>query len=490
MSGRGTNGLLGALRGPRPVFIGMVLTILAGGLAGGLGAPMVSAIAHTYDVPLSVAQWSVTASLLVAAVCAPVVGRLGGAGRQRPVLIVTIGLAAFGTLLVALELGIGWLILGRALQGLSLAAQPLMMTVGRSLLPPEREAKGLSTLSVTVVVAAGLGFPAAALVGQWGGVQGAFWAGTVLLTASFLICVLVVPSASTADPPRLDLLGAFLLGGGTLAVLLATSQSRAWGYTSPAVLGLVVLGALLLVAAFVWLGRATDPLVDLTVARHPVVMACHLAGGFCGMGMYMLLTLCLVLGQADPLTQHGLGLSIAVAGLLMVPYSVCGVLANRVGLWLRGVAGPRSVTPTGCLLFAVSLLMLVWFHHEPWQLFLAMSLGGLGSGLCFTSIPSLMLTVVPASELASALSFNVVIRFVGFGVGSVVSLALLEVVDGHNITHSGMMLAAGVAAASCALAGVLAWWMLADTAPVRTTSGDDADAPSPQPAATAPGVSR
>lgn len=432
----------------------MITMIFASGLAGGLGAPLVTEIARTEGVSLAVAQWSVTGSLLVAAVAAPVVGRLGGGGRQRVVLITLMALATLGTLLAALPLGVEALLAGRALQGLGVAAQALMMAVGRNSLPPEREVQGVSTLTVAIVTSAGLGFPVAAFLGQSVGVHGAFWFGVVLLAICLVTAVVVVPSGDTGPAPGFDLIGAVLLGSGTLALLLAISQSRAWGHTSAPVLTLALGGSLVLAVAIWWLLRTEDPLVDLRLARHPVLLACHLASGFNGMGMYMLMTLCLIVAQGSP-AQHGLGRGVAFAGLLMLPYSVLSVVGNKAGVRLGRRIGTPTVLVLGCTIFAAALFGLAFAHHAPGQLFVVMAVGGLGSGLAFTSIPILVMRAVPSSELASALSFNTVLRFVGFSCGSVFAVALLQVVD-HRISHTGAFLAAGFAGLSCLLAALLA----------------------------------
>jgi len=234
------------------------------------------------------------------------------------------------------------------------------------------------------------------------------------------------------------------------------------------VLVLALVGLVVGVLAVRWLRRVQDPLVDLRLARHPTALAAHLASLFCGAGMYMLLLLCLAIGQGDPATSHGLGVSVATAGFLLLPYSVLSVTSARLGLALGRLVGPRAVLPTGCAVFAGSLVWLALAHHEPWQLFVAMTLGGLGSGLSFTSIPWLVTEVVPASESASVLSLNIVLRFVGFSVGSVASLAVMEAVGGHEITHAGFVVACATAAACCLVAAVTSGVLMGRPAPART----------------------
>src|SRR5690606_25853492 len=68
------------------------LMMLAGisPLVGSLGAPLVPQIADLFEVSLSAAQWSLTGPLLLGAVSAPLIGRLGEGPWRRPVVIVTL----------------------------------------------------------------------------------------------------------------------------------------------------------------------------------------------------------------------------------------------------------------------------------------------------------------------------------------------------------------------------------------------------------------
>ena len=63
--------------------------------------------------------------MLTGAVATPILGRLGGNRRRRPVVLAGLVVVALGLLLAALPTGFSGLITGRLLQGLGIALVPL-----------------------------------------------------------------------------------------------------------------------------------------------------------------------------------------------------------------------------------------------------------------------------------------------------------------------------------------------------------------------------
>ncbi|WP_244931324.1 MFS transporter [Nocardioides sp. W7] len=439
-------------------FHGLVLVALATGIAVSLAAPLVPMIAREEGVALATAQWALTGSFLVAGVMAPLLGRLGVGRRLRPTLIVTLGLGVLGALLAALPLGIWGILAGRALQGFPYAVAPLLFAVARNVLPEDRIAGGLSTLSVANVAAAGLGFPLVSFVAMVAGLEGALWFGFALMVVALVVGVVVVPPSAVIAPGGLDLVGALLLGGGTFAVLLAVSRGGLWGYASPRTLVVAGVGVLLVLMALRWFGRVAAPLIDFRLARLPVVLGAHLTAVLAGIGMYVLLTCVLVIAQSPPGEGYGLGRSVAVAGLMLTPYSALSVVGNRIALRAGHRVGPERLIPIGCLLYTTALLSLWHWHANPWQLVLAMSVGGIASGVTFNAIPWLVVRAVPNEETASVMSVNLVLRFVGFAMGSAVAVAFLSAFGGSATSPSrlGFETATLVGAGICLVASLVA----------------------------------
>ena len=93
---------------PVLLFVAAVVAIVSS-----LGAPLIPSLAEQLNVSLASAQWALTATLVVAAVASPVVGRLGD-GRQRKRMIVGgLALVVLGGAMAAVASSLALLIVGR-----------------------------------------------------------------------------------------------------------------------------------------------------------------------------------------------------------------------------------------------------------------------------------------------------------------------------------------------------------------------------------------
>jgi MFS family permease len=98
--------------------------------------------------------------------------------------------------------------------------------------------------------------------------------------------------------------------------------------------------------------------------------------------------------------------------------------------------------------------VLAFWHDGLWQLLVVMLLGGLGSGFSFATLPALVMRYVPTAETGSAMSVNMVLRYLGYAIGSALSLAILDVfADGDGEpTPEGFTASALTGAGLCLLA--------------------------------------
>ncbi|MAS56891.1 MAG: MFS transporter [Pimelobacter sp.] len=433
--------------------LALITTVAA--VVSSLGAPLVPSIAEQYDVSVTAAQWALTATLLAGAVATPVLGRLGSGRRRRPVVLGGIAVVLLGTLLAALPLGYLPLVLGRALQGVGLALVPLVLAIARDAYRGVEQTRVLALLSVTTVAGAGLGYPVTSLIAAYAGLHGAYVFGSVLVGVTLLRALRDVPADLDVAAQPVDLTGAGLLTAGTLSVLLVVSQGETWGWTSTPVAVLALLGVAALVGWGRWSLRRPQPLVDLRLAARPGVVGPHLVALVLGVGMYGLLSLAVVIVRADGSAGFGLDLGVAVAGLVLVPYSVASVVGSQAARRVERRWGGRPLLPLGCSSFAASLALLAWQHEHLWLLLVAMAVGGLGSGFSFSSLAGLIVPHVPDSETGSALALNQLLRYLGFATGSAISVVLVQVYGGDGaalvaalLTLAGLCLATAVAASA------------------------------------------
>ena len=263
--------------------------------------------------------------------------------------------------------------------------------------------------------------------------------------------------AAPGDVDPIDWIGAVLLGAGMIGVLLAVSRGETWGWDSARVLVLLVSGGVVLAAWVAWsLGRAM-PLVDLRLAVRPGLAAPNLVAFAAGVGMYTLLALVVIVVQSPTGADgFGLGRPAVVAGAMLAPYAVCSVLGSRLAQGVGRLAGTRLLLPTGCGLFLSATLLLADHHGHVLTLTAIMALGGLGSGFTFSSLAVLMVPHVPPTETGSAMAFNQVLRYLGFSVGSALSVALMQVYGGGG---AGFRLAL-ITMSSVWVVALLGTWVL------------------------------
>src|SRR5688572_23942967 len=117
-----------------PVRLLVLLEVTSGFLQFGL-VPLLPAIGDRLAVSDAGLSWLMAEHLLAAAVCVPVLGRLGDRHGYRRMLRVSVVLVAAGTLLVALAPSFPLLMAGRAVQGPLAALLPLEIALLRGVLP-------------------------------------------------------------------------------------------------------------------------------------------------------------------------------------------------------------------------------------------------------------------------------------------------------------------------------------------------------------------
>ena len=449
----------GSLRGralvPVLMFMGMVVAVVSS-----LGAPLIPSIAVDYNVSVGGAQWSLTIALLVGAVTAPILGRLGDGPDRRRVMLGTLGLVVLGSVLAALPLSYAALLVGRGMQGVGLGLMPLAMTLARDHLPEARSRSTVGILSITASAGVGLGYPLTGLFADHWGLHAPFWFGAAISGIALLLAAVVLPGSSHLKRRPLDGIGAVLLSAGLIALLLCLSEGEAWGWTSGRLL-LLALGAALILATWVRHElRTTFPLVNLRLMRNRAVLTANTTGLFAGLGMYMLLPLVTRYVQAPAATGYGFGVSVVVAGLVLLPFSIASVSASRLLPTVAQRLGRRMVLPLGSLFLAASMVIFLFARTELWESFLIMGIAGLGTGLIFAAVPGLIVRSVPAAETGSALGVNQVIRQIGFSIGSALGAAVLT---GHTValdtlpTDAGYSVSALIGLALCLLTAVLSF---------------------------------
>ncbi|TQM43790.1 MFS transporter [Pseudonocardia cypriaca] len=370
-------------------------------------------------------SWAITATLLAGAVSIPTFGRLADMWGKRRMLLVCLGMLVAGSVTAALSTSLAWLVVGRAMQGMGAAVVSLGISLMRDQLHPQRLVTATALMSTSLGVGGSLGLPLSALLAQYANWRVLFWAAAGLGALSVVLVLLTVPESKQRTGGRFDLVGALLLAGMLVCLLLAISEGGARGWGSPVVVGLYVAAAVLVVTFGRWELRTPQPLIDLHVSRRAQVLLTNTTSIVFG---YAMLTSSLVLSQLLQLpttTGYGFGEPIVVAGLLQAPGGLCMMAMSPVSARLTAAQGPRTTLMVGALVIASGYGFSALFHSQIWHLLLSAGVVGSGIGLGYAAMPSLIMGAVPVTQTASANSLNNLCRCLGTSIASAMAGLLL-----------------------------------------------------------------
>jgi EmrB/QacA subfamily drug resistance transporter len=419
-------------------------------------APALPDIQKELHCSATATAWLLTGYLLSASVLTPIIGRLGDMFGKEHTLVATMAGLTAGTLLAALAHSISVLILARVIQGAGGAIFPLAFGIIRDEFPRERAAQGIAMISAILGIGGGIGIVLAGPIIEAFDYHWLFWFPLVVLVGATLATIFFVPESPVKSPGRVDWLGALLLSGWLVLLLLGITQTSEWGWGDARVIGLIA-GALAVLVLWIRVeARQREPLVDMAMMRIRRVWTVNAAAFLVGAGMYSSFILIPEFTEMPADTGYGFGSSVTQAGLFLLPATVMMMLAGPVAGSLATRIGSRLVLIAGCLLTTASFTLLAVAHtHQP-DVYVATALMGAGIGLAFASLANLIVEAVPPEQTAVATGMNTVMRTLGGAVGGQVGASLITgtVLASGLPAESGFTLAFSFAAGACLLAAL------------------------------------
>ena len=396
--------------------------------------------------------WILTAYTLAITVAMPVYGKLGDLVGRKNLFLVAIGLFLAGSALCGTATSMMQLIIYRALQGLG--GGGLMISsqaITGDLIPPRVRGTYMAPMGAMFGIASILG----PIVGGWltdsVSWRWTFWINLPLGVLAFIAVAIVLRLPTRPLTEKIDWWGLILMNAGAVAiVLMATWGGNEYAWSSPVIIVLGVAGLICWgLFAFVE-SRAADPILPWSILINRTFVISTIVGMLAMGGMIG------VLSYLPTYLQMVYGYSATASGLLLVPITL-GMLSSSI---LSGVLVARSdrykVYPVlGPLVSALAAFCLwrVTTASPVWQVSGATFLMGLGIGLFFQLLVTIVQNDVPARHLGTATSGNNFFREVAVSLGA----SLIGVAFSSNLTSQlSTRMAALAASDDPAVAGALA----------------------------------
>ncbi|MCX5134287.1 MFS transporter [Streptomyces sp. NBC_00340] len=440
------------------------LGALMASLTQTLVIPVLPVISKDIGASTTQTQWLLTSTLLVAAVSVPVVGRFADMVGRRLMLVFSLGALALGSLIDALTTDTTLMIVGRALTGLSAASIPLGISLLAAVLPVDRRSSATALISAMLGIGSALGLPLAGLLADNVDYHVLFWIGAVGAVLSLVAILALVGEPRHTSTRSVDLPGIALLTSGLVCLVLPLSQGGTWGWGSLRTIGLLVAAVVLLALLVRVESRSAAPVVNVRALANPPIAMTNVASLFFGFALFASFVGTANYVQAPAATGYGFGSSVLTAGLCLLPSGLLMLLLAPVTAKLSTLWGAGRVLFLAGLIVAAGLITRILFVDSLWQIVVGTAIIGAGSGIGYATLPTLINTYTPATDLAAANGINALARSLGSTLASAVGGSILAsmtmALGGFEIpslkAYRVLFVICAVAAVAAALLGLIA----------------------------------
>lgn len=424
----------------RPAWL--VLTVLGATgtivtLQNTIFVPLIAGFPALLDVSIADASWIITATQVTAAVTTPLVTKLADMRGKRLMILLCLAAIVLSSAIGVAASSLAALVVSRALAGVAQAVLPIGIAILRDELPPHRVPFGIAILATTLGLGTSLGLPLGGVIYEAFGWQSVFVVGGALALPMMLLIPLVVSESPTRSGGRFDWTGAVLLSLALMGLLLGISKGAEWGWTAPMTLGCFAVAAVGGTAWLLWELRTANPVVDLRLSVLRPILLTNLATLLLGFAMFANFLTTAQQAQV-PVSAGGPGASAAVAGLVVLPCSVAGVLLGPVSGWLVSRYGGRPVVIAGAAVTVVGYLYRIPFANSLTEIIIGSIIPQLGVALLFGALPDIIMGHVPIGQTASANGLNALIRSIGTAVASagVAAIFQLSLAQADGVVYS------------------------------------------------------
>jgi EmrB/QacA subfamily drug resistance transporter len=368
-------------------------------------------------------SWVVTAYLLASTASTPLYGKVSDLYGRRPVFLFAIVMFLAGSLLAGVSQNMMSLIVFRGIQGLGAGGlMTLAFTIISDAVPPRDRGRYQGLFGAVF----GLSSVAGPLLGGYFAEHNWRWIFYINLPIG-IVALLVSNHVLRLLPHerrdhKIDWLGAALLVTGVSAILLALSwggqkEPNGYPWSSPVIIGLLAVGAVLSVVFVFVEARASEPILPLRLFRSSTFSVANAAGFILGFGMfgsiiYVPLYLQIVKG-ATP-TNSGLLMLPMMVGIIFTSI-VSGQMISKRGRYKWFTAVGTLVMAGGLAMFAV-----IGVDTALWKSFIPMVVIGVGLGLSMQPLVLAVQNALHIRDMGAGTSTATFFRSLGgsFGVAA------------------------------------------------------------------------
>ncbi|MFF8030669.1 MULTISPECIES: MDR family MFS transporter [unclassified Streptomyces] len=394
-------------------------------------------------------SWVVTAYLLASTAATPLWGKLGDQYGRKRLFQTAIVIFLAGSALCGAAQDMSQLIAFRALQGLGGGGLiVLSMAIVGDLVPPRERGRYQGLFGAVFGTTSVLGPLLGGLFTEHLSWRWVFYVNLPvgIVALGVIAAVLHIPRRSVKHV--IDYLGTFLIASvATSLVLVASLGGTTWGWGSPGIVGLALLGAALIVAFVAVERRAAEPVLPPKLFRMRTFTLSAVISFIIGFAMFGAMTYLptfLQVVQGVTPTMSGVHMLPMVAGMLLSSTG-SGQIVSRTGRWKVFPITGTAVTTLGLL-----LLHQLDADSSTAEMSAYFFVFGLGLGLVMQVLVLIVQNAVSYEDLGVATSGATFFRSIGASFGVAIFGTIFAGHLGEKLTDAlaGTRLPPGVSADS------------------------------------------
>ncbi|HXN02625.1 MAG TPA: MDR family MFS transporter [Candidatus Dormibacteraeota bacterium] len=368
---------------------------------------------------LSYYSWVITAYLVASTIMVPIAGKLGDLFGRKPFLLAGMSGFIVASALCGQSHGMLELVIFRTIQGIfgGMLFATVFAVIG-DLFPPAQRARLAGLFGGVFGLASIVGPTAGGYITDTWGWRWVFYVNLPVGIIAVLLVIATMPFVrSSASIRDIDFLGAGALVAGLVPLMVALSITRDHGWTSPEVMGLLAVAAVLLIAFFIIEIRTDHPIVPFSLFKDSTFSVSMIVGFLTGFGMFG--TIVFV-----PLIYQGvLGVTATNSGQLLTPMMLGLIVASTlIGQAMVRVRLYRFLGTAGIAVMLVGLWLLsqVTVTTSRLEVVRDIVIVGAGLGSTFPLYLTAVQTALPRNFLGVASSQVQFWRQIGGTMGTAV----------------------------------------------------------------------
>lgn len=418
----------------------LIFCELASGFTQGFYPPLLKDFAIHLGVTDADITWFLTVQTLAAAVCVPLLSKLGDIFGHRRLLRIAIVSVLVGTLITALVPSYPVVLAGRVLVGPLAVWLPLEIALVHNRITGDQARKAIGFLVTFLTGGAILGtFAAGGISLISPDITITMLAPVVLVLVSAYAVFFKVPESSSRTATRIDYLGFAGIAVFMIAALVGLRNAGTAGFLAPSTL--VLLGVAVVVFALwvVWELRSAAPAVDVRLVVSRRVGPIYLAALCFGMVMFgAQAPISTFLGSRPEVEGYGFSASAGVISLVIGSITILATVGAAIFSLLAAKVGIRTVLLSGAVLSAVGNFLVLPLHGSLAGYLVAAVVQGLGYGLLLGALPARLAELAPADSTGIATGVYNSLRTLGGSLAGAIFAAMLGAALVSGTTHSSI----------------------------------------------------